>query len=382
MSPEFFVIDRLSSFAIASELSSLREVSAQLGVRYIVSGSLEQTSGRIKVMAELIDCSTGLQLWSGRFDRESPYLLDTRDEIAQAIAATLMTSSGQIAKAELRRQQSVPPAEFTVYDHYLQARDAFHRSLQPPWEDGRKWSKLAIERFNKTISLSDPPYWPAVAALAWQHAIEFDFEYAEDDREAGRLAFELASQSVRNAPDLHLGQWALGWAYLIVRHDHERAEYHYNRARELNVGDGRLVAEMAQLFIYTGRYEQAIMNLRQAIRLNPYHEQWYDDFLGWAYEENGQPDKAIAVLSRIPELEAEWSYMVLARSYLQLGDTEKALETLAIIDKLAQRKAGRVFDMPMWLEWVKRKEPYKDPARAERVIDLARQVLELAGRAH
>jgi len=382
MSPEFFVIDRLSSFAIASELSSLREVSAQLGVRYIVSGSLEQTSGRIKVMAELIDCSTGLQLWSGRFDRESPYLLDTRDEIAQAIAATLMTSSGQIAKAELRRQQSVPPAEFTVYDHYLQARDAFHRSLQPPWEDGRKWSKLAIERFNKTISLSDPPYWPAVAALAWQHAIEFDFEYAEDDREAGRLAFELASQSVRNAPDLHLGQWALGWAYLIVRHDHERAEYHYNRARELNVGDGRLVAEMAQLFIYTGRYEQAIMNLRQAIRLNPYHEQWYDDFLGWAYEENGQPDKAIAVLSRIPELEAEWSYMVLARSYLQLGDTEKALETLAIIDKLAQRKAGRVFDMPMWIEWVKRKEPYKDPARAERVIDLARQVLELAGRAH
>jgi adenylate cyclase len=381
MSPEFFVIDRVSSFAIGSERANVRQVTSQLGVRYVVSGSLEQSGDRIKVTAELIDGETGLQLWSGRFNRENPYLLDTRDEIARSIAATLMTSSGQIAKAELRRQLSVPPREFTIYDHYLRAREAFHRSLQPPWEEGRRWSKIAAERFRKTIALSDPPYWPAVAALAWQHAIDFDFEYADDDGEAGRLAFEHASQAVRNAPELHLGQWALGWAYLIVRHDHERAEFHYNLARELNVGDGRLVAEMAQLFIYTGRYEQAIMNLRQAIRLNPYHEQWYDDFLGWAYEENGEPDKAIEVLTRLPELEAVWSYMVLARSYLQLGNREKTLESLAIMDRLAQRKTGRAFDLPMWIDWVKRKEPYQDPARAGRVIGLARQVLELAGRA-
>jgi adenylate cyclase len=381
MSPEFFVIDRVSSFAISDRRADLRDVAERLGVRYVVSGTLEQAGNHIKVTTELIDCSTGHQLWSGRFNRESPYLLDTRDEIAQSIAATLMTSSGQIAKAELKRQLSVAPAEFTVYDHYLRARDLFHRSLQPPWDEGRKWSRLAKDRFERTIAMSDPPYWPAVAGLAWQHSIEFDFEYADDDTLAGELAFEHAANAVRNAPELHLAQWVLGWAYLIIRHDHERAEYHYNLARELNVGDGRLVAEMAQLFIYTGRYGQAIMNLKQAIRLNPYHEQWYDDFLGWAYEENGEPDKAVEVLSRIPELEAVWSYMVLARSYLQLGDEAKALATFKTIDKLARRKTGRVFDMPMWLDWVNRKEPYKDPVRARRVIGLAGQLLELAGRA-
>ena len=381
MSPEFFVIDRVSSFAISGRRADLRDVTARLGVRYVVSGTLEQAGNHIKVTAELIDGETGHQLWSGRFNRENPYLLDTRDEIAQSIAATLMTSSGQIAKAELKRQLSVAPAEFTVYDHYLRARDLFHRSLQPPWEEGRTWSRLAKERFEKTIAMSDPPYWPAVAGLAWQHSIEFDFEYAGDDNEAGELAFEHASNAVRNAPDLHLAQWVLGWAYLIIRHDHERAEYHYTRARELNVGDGRLVAEMAQLFIYTGRYGQAIMNLKQAIRLNPYHEQWYDDFLGWAYEENGEPEKAVEVLSRIPELEAMWSYMVLARSYLQLDDEARALKVFGIIDKLAVAKTGRVFDMPMWLDWVNRKEPYKDPARAQRVTGLAGQLLALAGRA-
>lgn len=380
MSPEFFVIDRASSFAIQGSRKDLRAVTSRLGVRYVVSGSLEQSGDRIKATAELIDGETGLQLWSGRFNRESPGLLDMRDEIAQAIAATLMTTSGQIAKAELTRQLSVTPREFTVYDHYLRARDCFHRSLQPPWEDGRKWSKLAIEQFVRTIEMSDPPYWPAMAGLAWQYSIEFDFEYAENDVETGRLAFEHALRAVKNAPELHLAHWVLGWAYLIIHHDHDRAEYHYNRARELNVGDGRLVAEMAQLFIYTGRYGQAIMNLKQAIRLNPYHEQWYDDFLGWAYEENGEPERAVKVLSRLPELEALWSYVVLARSYLQLGDNKKALETIGTVDDLARKKAGRVFDMAMWLDWVRRKEPYQDPARAERVTDLVRQLLELAGR--
>lgn len=380
MSPEFFVIDRASSFALGDSRKNLRSVTSRLGVRYVVSGSLEQSGDRIKVTAELIDGETGLQIWSGRFNRESPGLMETRDEIAQAIAATLMTSSGQIAKAELRRQLAFTPKEFTVYDRYLKARDYFHRSLQPPWEEGRNWSDLAIEQFTEAIAMSDPPYWPAVAGLAWQYAIAFDFEYSDDYAETGRLAYEHALLAVKNAPDLHLAHWVLGWAYLVVHHDHDRAEYHYNRARELNVGDGRLVAEMAQLFIYTGRYGQAIMNLRQAIRLNPYHEQWYDDFLGWAYEENGEPDRAVEVLSRMPVLEEVWSYVVLARSYLQLGKNKMALKTLETVDALALKKSGRVFDMAMWADWVEHKEPYKDPARAERVTDLARQLLELAGR--
>ena len=380
MSPEFFVIDRGSSFVFASAKPNLREVARTLGVRYLVLGTFKQDDSRIQVTAELVEAETGHQLWASRYKSDNPDIMTFGDEIARSIAASLMTTSGQIAKAELTRQVAKPPRQFTIYDRYLRARDYFHKSLLPPWDKGKNWSGLAKQEFASIIEMSDPPYWPAVAGLAWQHAIDFDWEYTDDDEESGRLAFELGLEAVKHAPELHLGQWVLGWAYLFYKHDHERAEYHYSLARELNVGDLRLLAEMAQLLIHTGRYEQAIMNLHHAIRLHPYHEQWYDEFLGWAYEENGEPEKAIEIMSRFSELEGVWSYFVLARSHLQLGHKAKAIEYLSTMDRLTQQRSGTDFTLQWWQDFVKRKDPYKDPARAQRVIDLARDLLKSAGR--
>lgn len=380
MSPEFFVIDRGSSFMFNSNKSDLRDVASRLGVRYLVVGTFKQSDNRIRVTAELVEADTGHQLWASRYSSDNPDIMTVGDEIARSIASSLMTTSGQIAKAELTRQVVKTPRQFTVYDRYLLARNYFHKSLLPPWHKGKQWSELAKGEFAKIIEMSDPPYWPAMAGLAWQHAIDFDWEYSDDDNESGRLAFELGLEAVKNAPELHLAQWVLGWAYLFYKHDHERAEYHYSLARELNVGDSRLLAEMAQLLIHTGRYEQAIMNLHHAIRLHPYHEQWYDEFLGWAYEENGQPDKAVEILSRFSELEGVWSYCVLARSHLQLGNESKAVEYVDIMDQLTQQRSGANFTLQWWKDFVQRKDPYKNPARAARVIDLARDLLTCAGR--
>ena len=206
MSPEFFVIDRGSSFTFSGHHHDLREVASKLGVRYLVMGSMQQGEGRIRVTSELIEADTGIQLWTSRYNRRSPDVLEVVDEIARSIAASLMTSSGQIAKAELKRQVVKAPKEFTVYDHYLRARDCFHKSLRPPWDQGKDWSRLAKQKFAKTISMSDPPYWPAVAGLAWQHSIDFDWDYTDDYEASGRQAFEHALRAVRNEPDLHLGQ--------------------------------------------------------------------------------------------------------------------------------------------------------------------------------
>lgn len=69
--------------------------------------------------------------------------------------------------------------------------------------------------------------------------------------------------------------------------------YHYEKARAPNVGDSRMLAEMAQPYIYLGQPDQAIIHLKHALRLSPLHEQWYDEFLAWAYEENRQPGKTV-----------------------------------------------------------------------------------------
>ncbi|MGI9481950.1 MAG: adenylate/guanylate cyclase domain-containing protein [Hyphomicrobiales bacterium] len=370
MSPEFFVIARTSAFAFRDNKEALNKVASELGVSYVVVGSLQQDEKSFRVSAQLIEAETGIQLWVGRYNRQDAGLLEVRDEITHSIAATLMTTSGEIAKAELKKQAEKPPENFNVYDHFLKARELFHHSILPPWAEGKKKSKQAREMFTKAIGMSDPPYWPLYAALAWQYAIEFDWDYSEDPQESAELAFENAAIAVKNAPESHQAHWIMGWAFLFARRDYDRARFHYEKARELNVGDSRLLAEMSQLLIYTGDYELAINHLRQAIRLNPFHEQWYDEFLAWAYEENGQPKLATEILSKFTELEGIWSHCVLARAYAQCGEERKVASQFDIIQKLALEQTGKEFSMDYVRNWVALKEPYQNEKRAKRVVDI------------
>ena len=381
MSPEFFVVARASSFAFKEGHDDLREVARKLGVRYVLTGSVQQDQQRFRVTAQLIEAASGLQLWAGRYDRENAELMDVRDDITHSIAATLMTTAGQIAKAELRRQAKKVPESFDEYDHYLKARDLLHRSILPPWEAGKALSEVAKAEFTTAIAMSDPPYWPLYAGLAWQHAIDFDFIYADAETSA-RLAFENATIAAKHDPENHLAHWIMGWAFLLTKRDYDRAMYHYNRARELNVGDSRLLAEMAQPLIYTGQYERAITGLKQAIRLNPLHEQWYDEFLAWAYEESGKPEMTIDLLNKLGEREGIWIYAVLALAYAQTGQIDLFKEQIEIIDKMTQARMNERFSLQFWKKWVRQHDPYKDPARADRVIaimDGALQQVELSG---
>ncbi len=381
MSPEFFVIARTSSFSFDERPHDLETVGRQLGVRYLVLGSLQQDQNRFRVSVQLIEATTNVQLWAGKYDRENAELMEVRDEITHSIAATLMTSAGQIAKAELKRQSKKSPEVFDAYDHYLKAREYFHQSILPPWEAGRTASDLATQELLKAIEMSDPLYGSSYAALGWQHAIDFEWNYGGDQEMSAKLAFENAKTAVRNAPDDHMAHWIMGWAYLFTQRNHVRAMSHYNRARELNVGDSRLLAEMAQLLIFSGEYEQAIAQLELAIQLNPFREQWYDEFLAWAHEENGQPGMAIEILSKLDELEGIWSHAVLARAYAQTGQMDRFQDRIEILDELTQIQMNERFTLPFWEKWVRQKCPYKDDARAERIVTIVKIALERTGAA-
>jgi adenylate cyclase len=379
MSPEFFVIARSSSFSFKDGEQDLKTVGQQLGVRYLVTGSLQQDERSFRVTAQLVEAETGVQLWVGRYDRQNAELLDVRDEIVRSIAATLMTTAGPIAKAELKRQSTKAPQSFSIYDHYLKAREYFHQSLRPPWRLGKEAHEKAKAEFIKAIKMSDPPFWPLYAGLAWQYAIEFDFFYSTDTDKSGRLAFDNAKIAVKNAPENHIAQWIMGWSYLYVMKDHTRAMFHYRKARELNLGDSRLLAEMAQPLLYTGQCEQAITLVRHAIRLNPLHEQWYDEFLAWAYEESGQPGKAVEILTQFNELEGIWIYLVLARAYAQLGEMDAFQSQIVIIDELAREQMDCTFSMDFVKDWVRQREPYKESARSQRIIEIMDKALKQTG---
>ena len=378
MSPEFFVIARTSSFAFKDGPLDLESVARQLGVRYLVIGSVQQDDTGFRITAQLIEAKTGIQLWARRYDPINAELLEVRDEITHSIAATLMTTAGPIAKAELRRQATKSPDIFDDYDRYLRARQYFHRSILPPWSKGKEWSDRSKAEFSRAIELSDPPLWLNYAGLGWQHAIDFEFGYGENEEMSSELAFENAAIAVKNAPDSHMAHWIMGWAYLFTKKDHERAMYHYRRARELNVGDSRLMAEMAQLLIFSGEPEQAIVQLKQAIRLNPLREQWYDEFLGWAYEENDQPELAIETLVELGELEGLWSHAALAGAYVLTGQIDRFAEQHEVLNAMVREQLETDFTSAFWRQWVQTKCPYKDKARAERIIELIDEGLNRA----
>lgn len=379
MFPEFFIAARTSSFAFRDQRVDAREVARKLGVRYVIEGSMQQDDRGMRITAQLIESQSGSHLWTGRYDRPNAELFEVRDEITRSIAATLMTTSGPIARAELVRRAQKPPDSFTVYDHYLRARDFFHRSTVPPWREGRASSEKAKAEFQKAIEMSDPPYWPAYSGLAWQHAIDFDWGYTGDAHKSAELAFENASIAVKNLQDDYMGHWVLGWAYLFSKRDHEKAMAQYEIAHSMNPGDSRLLAEMVQPLIYVGDTDEAIAKLQRAIRLNPLHEQWYDEFLGWAYEESGQPEVTVALLNKLGELEGLWSHAVLALAYAQTEQLDQFKSQVAIMDAMARDQFDAGFSSEFWRRWVRKRNPYKDPARAERIIDTMASALRLIG---
>ncbi len=139
----------------------------------------------------------------------------------------------------------------------------------------------------------------------------------------------MAEKAVRLDSNDYRSHWVLGWAYLYSR-EYDKATASYLRARELNPNDAELLAEMANLLIYIGQPEQAVEQLTEAIRLNPFHENWYVEYLGWAYEEAGMPLEAVKTLEQVigpnPGEDQLWVLPSLAAAYAdpKVGRTEDA----------------------------------------------------------
>ena len=178
-------------------------------------------------------------------------------------------------------------------------------------------NKAARDYFNNALS-AEPSYASAYTGLAWTYSSDYDFEWTDDFPKTLSLALEAAQNAVRMDGADYKGHWVLGWAQLYSRQQ-DKALASYQQARKLNKFDADLLAEMANVLIYTNQPDQAVKQIEEAIRLNPFHDTWYLEYLGWAYEEAGKPAEAIATLEPILQPEAseeqQWVLPFLAAAY-------------------------------------------------------------------
>jgi adenylate cyclase len=325
--PELIVMARNATFAYKDKPIDVRQVGKDLNAQYVVEGSLQRSDQNVRVTAQLIDATTGRQIWADRYDRQVDNIFAIRDDITRSIAGTLGSIAGVVAFAEAARVSAQNPNSFTAYDYVMKGWYAYNKFTREDNAAARKFFEQAIK--------IDPDYARAYAGLAWTYELDYDFEWTDDDKRSLELALENANTAVRLDPSDEEAQWGLGWAYLYQR-QHENALAHYKRARELNPNDAEVLAEMGNFLIYNGQPKQAIDQVKEAIRLNPNHYEWYVYYVGWAYEEAGMPEEAIKVFEQAidlknPDEEQLWYLPTIAAAYAELGRMDDAHEVVKTV---------------------------------------------------
>ena len=304
-----FIIARNSSFSYKGRATKVQEVSKDLGVQYVLEGSVRRSGNRVRVTAQLIEGSTGNHIWGERYDRELEDIFAVQDEVSQAIVAM---TAGRLDAAGAERARQKSPEDMTAYDLVL-------RGVQQLNRNDRDARKEAIEFFKKAVELA-PTYARAYSYLALTYFIETWFMYA--GKEHLKEGLEVANRALALDVDDSLAHAAHGLILFLLQHDDEGISS-VERALELNPNDADVLRWMGDILVYAGRSEESVGYFQKAIRLNPFHT-GYDTMLGMALYFCRRFEEAAKVLRRKGGVRYRFRVGWLAAAYGQLGRVEEA----------------------------------------------------------
>lgn len=269
-----FVIAAHSAFAYKGRPVTAQQVARELGVRYILEGSVRLHAGRIRINAQLIEAETGHHLWAERFDRKAEDLFHITDEINARIVATI---APQVVIAERRRALRVGARFLRAYDAFLRGSHAVAEHLNE-WHETEAGLVEAREWFGRAIEL-DPGYARAWGLLAYTHMQTWLNGWR--DRGAVADAEQAAAKAVALDPDDYDTHWALAFVHSSLGR-FDAAEEEFQHAFDLNPNDAGLLVESAESLTNLGRHDEAIQRIRLAMTINPRFPEWYCWNLGWA----------------------------------------------------------------------------------------------------
>jgi TolB-like protein/DNA-binding SARP family transcriptional activator/Tfp pilus assembly protein PilF len=361
---DLHVIARNSSFALRSQSIDLRDVGKTLGARYILEGSLQRDDENIRVTAQLIEAETGFHVWADRYDEKTEDLIHVRDELTGRIASVLM---GRIEQHQLKKIRAQEPEHAQAYECWLHGLYLLHKDNGMDAEKSREYFEQAL-----TI---DPDYARAWAGLAmsWYKTwscFNWTSWWKLEDKAQGfaKKALELDDED-------HHVHCILGIISLYTR-DFGRSRYHLQKAEQINPNDARTLANSAIAWSFLGEPERAVRMAELAIRLDPYHPDWYLSSLGHVYYVAKDYERAIAVLELAPDGFCE-TRAYLAAAYAQTGDIDGAAPHVAeFIRKSCERGVGSDpdTDAPRYVEVMLKSNPFvrpKDAAHLSEGVRLA-----------
>ncbi len=309
--PGLFVIARHSSFVYKNMAHNIKSIGKELGVRYLLEGSVRRVGNRVRITGQLIDAASGGHLWADRFDRDLKDIFEVQDEVVGRIVTNL---ADKLPIKSIKKVPRLFPNELEAYELTMKGRQCVYENYS------RKESKVALKR---AIEI-DPDYAPAYAWLAVWYYSNWAFYNTEDPNTSIDEAFAAAHKAVELEPENNLSHMALGIVSLYGGRCHE-ALIEFQKSLDLNPNDADVLTFLQEALTFNGRPMEAVASVRKAMRLNPHYPEWYVWHLGFAYYAAYRYQEAVAELSKLKVMKEP--LRILAAAFAMVGRMGEARAT-------------------------------------------------------
>ena len=316
---DLFVISRNSSFRYKGKAVDVQRAAKELGVQYVLEGSVRKVGNRVRVTVQLIDAETDRHLWAERYDRDLADIFAIQDEVTAAIVSTL---AGRVQAATRERAQRKRTENMAAYECLLAGKTLHHRSNRADNGEALRLIERAIEL---DAAYAHAHAWRAcVIGQAWTYGWRTDRDEVLNTV-TGELQIALGLDN--NDSDVH----RILAAVAIALGEHDKAAFHQERALSLNPNDDLIVVQQGEVLTWLGQPEEGIEWIRKAMRLNPYFPERFWNHLGRAYFVARRYGEAIEAFKRIASPDHSY-FAFLAACQAQMGNEgaaqEQARETL------------------------------------------------------
>jgi adenylate cyclase len=359
--PGLFVIARGSTFKYKGKEEDVRQVGRELGVRYVLEGSVQRAEDRIRVNTQLVEAATGTQLWAERYDRELKDIFAVQDEIMHKVVNELAV---KIAWGETWRLESRGTNNYEAFDYYMQGDKYFIRF-------DKEANIRARELWFKALEF-DPKYARAMAVVGWTHLYDAMFRWVNNPAQSLKQAEEWAHRALAIDENVAHAHTILGRVYILTR-QFEKGISAAKKAVDCEPNNAINIGSLAGSLYLAGKPEEALVQAKKAIRLSPYgpYTSAFHAAAGFANYFSRQYEAAITECKKSLDLQqhgilARDAWHCLIASYMELGQEEEARAE-------AKRLREKHPDFSIKAVVNRIKKSYKDLSFLDRHIELLRK---------
>src|SRR5450631_478253 len=356
----FFVIARNSSFTYKGNAVDVKRAARELGVRYVLEGSVRKGGNRVRITAQLIDAATGNHLWADRYDGDLTDIFALQDEITKKVVAAI---EPKLLEAEGILSQSRSPEDLGAWDMVMHANSLFWRLTKAEGEAAIAILKQAVEHY--------PDYAPSHSMLAFALLVSRLLGWNVGEREP--LVKQAAALAARAAELDDSDPWAhlaLGYLAFTTRRT-DSAEEEFQRALDLNPNFAAAHGYLGSALAFAGRSEQAIAHLEQAIRMSPQDPQnaIFNNGFAIANYLSGRFAEAVSFSRKALQQRDGWTgaHRIYVASLAQNGQIDEARAALARVKELQARLS---------ITWIEQNVPYTPDPMAKFIEGMRKAGLE------